>query len=122
MNSPVQKQQSFIEKLTELSGQLDHEGQKQLLEYTEFLLARYPAAEIQVQEPKKVPRPEQESVVAAMKRLSATYDMLDRSKVLHESSALMAEHMLQGREAESVIDDLETMFQRYYQKYCDLHG
>jgi hypothetical protein len=29
----------------------------------------------------------------------------------------MAEHTLQGREAESVIDELETVFYRHYERH-----
>jgi hypothetical protein len=44
-----------------------------------------------------MPRPSQESVVAAIKRLSKTYEMLDRGPMLNETSALMSAHVLQGR-------------------------
>jgi hypothetical protein len=55
-------------------------------------------------------------VVAAMKRLRETYHMLDHSKMLHEASGLMAQHLVQGRPAPEVIDELEQMFLRYFEK------
>jgi len=55
--------------------------------------------------------------VLAIQRLTATYPMLDTAKLLNESSELMSSHILQGREAVGVIDDLESLFGRYYEKY-----
>ena len=65
-------------------------------------------------EPVPEPRPDQESVVAAIKRLSRVYGMLDRERMLGETSSLMASHLLQGRPAAEVIDDLEALFLRHY--------
>lgn len=42
--------------------------------------------------------------------------MLDRSKLLNETSALMAQHVMQGRSAVEVIDELEVVFQTHYEK------
>jgi hypothetical protein len=68
-------------------------------------------------EPRPVPRPAQESVVGAIKRLSSSYHMLDRSAMLNETSTLMAAHVLNGRPAKEVIDELEALFVRYYAEY-----
>ena len=68
-------------------------------------------------EPKAIARPPEESVIAAIKRLSETFYMLDRSDMLNETSTLMSSHVLQGRPAAEVIDDLEVMFQRSYDHY-----
>ena len=35
--------------------------------------------------------------------------------MLHETSALMAAHVLQGREASAVIDELEALFATRYE-------
>ena len=66
-------------------------------------------------EPDPIPRPEKESVVAALRRLSATYHMVDRSILLHQASGLMSAHVLQGRAAPDVIDELEVLFRRAYE-------
>jgi len=66
-------------------------------------------------EPRHEPRPSQESVVAAIKRLRRVYPMLDPGEMLHETSALMAAHVLQGRNADEVIDELEVLFLSRYQ-------
>lgn len=86
----------------------------QLLEFAEFLAAR--SGRRTVEPPKAIPRPENESVIAAVKRLSATYHMVDRDKILHETSALVSAHLLQGKAAVDVIDELEGVFRRYYER------
>jgi hypothetical protein len=48
--------------------------------------------------------------------------MLDHSKMLHEASSLMAQHMMQGRPAEEVIDELEEMFRRDFDKFLEAQG
>ncbi len=89
-----------------------------LLSFAEFLatqILKDPAEAAPSPEPRYTPRPEQESVVAAIKRLNATYFMLeDRAGLLNESSVLMSQHILQGRDIREVIDELETVFARFY--------
>lgn len=62
-------------------------------------------------------RPEEESVVAAIKRLSSTYPMLDRSILLTETSSLMTAHVMHGKKARVVIDELEVLFTKHYEEY-----
>ena len=64
--------------------------------------------------PEPIPRPKQESVVKAIKRLTATYPMIDRDLLLNETSQLMTEHVLHGKSAPQVIDELEALFQQHY--------
>ena len=97
-----------------------------LLEFAEFLAARYgqtvtsdtpeQAAAAATPLPLDIPRPEKESVVKAIKRLAATYPTLDRSKMLNETSTFMTQHIMQGRAAAEVIDELEAMFRTCYEK------
>ena len=96
---------------------LDEANRETLFAFAEFLSARAGESGPPIPtEPVPLPRPEQESVIGAIKRLSATYPMLDRGKMLHETSALMAQHVMQGREAGEVIDELEIIFSRHYEK------
>ena len=91
-----------------------------LLAFADFLVARAEPssrAPAVAREPRLAPRPEHESVVGAIKRLSQSYDMLERDVLLHETSALMSAHVLQGRAAGDVIDELEALFARHYQDY-----
>ncbi len=105
------------DELGRIFARLNEEGRRSLLDYATFLLARHGVEEAEaIPEPERVPRPENESVVKAIKRLSASYSMVDRGRILHKTSALMAEHVMQGRAAAEVIDDLEALFEREYQK------
>lgn len=87
-----------------------------LLDYAEFLVSRDApqAAEIP-SAPLPIPRPPQESVVKAIKRLRETYPMLDRARILHDTSACMTKHLVHGKPAAEVIDELEALFLRHYQ-------
>jgi hypothetical protein len=60
-----------------------------------------------------------ETVVAAIRRLSASYPMLDRRRLLNTTSSLMAQHILQGRAAAEVIDQLEQAFLEHYRELVD---
>lgn len=70
-------------------------------------------------EPVQIPRPKQEAVVAAIKRLTATYPMLDTARLFDAVSGLMSQHLLSGREAEDVIDELELKFEQEYRAFSD---
>ena len=108
-------------RLVKLFNSLPESERKSLLDFAEFLAGRAgiqePSAPPVPQEPLDIPRPEEETVVAAMKRLRESYPMIDHSKMLHEASGLMGEHIMQGRPAPEVIDELEVMFVRYYEKH-----
>jgi len=73
------------------------------------------------QYPIPVDRPGGESVIAALKRLRGVYPMVERGALLHEASSLMSTHVLQGRPAAEVIDELEALFARHYAAYRDAH-
>lgn len=114
------------EHLRTLFRELPAADQASLLAFAEFLhsragaapLARPAAAPVPepVPDPEPIPRPEQESVVKAVKRLARTYPMLDKSKMLTDTSALVMQHAVQGRDAVEVIDELELVFERHYQR------
>lgn len=107
-------------RLLRLFRALDEEQRRTVLSFAEFLAARrqsVSAAPLAESEP--IPRPEQESVAKAIKRLTATYPMLERSKLLHETSACMARHIMHGKPAAEVIDELELVFLQHYERYRD---
>lgn len=110
---------SADKRLLDVYKRLSEAERKTLLDFAEFLLSRSEPAEPASLEIKEIPRPAEESVVAAMKRLRETYHMLDHSKMLHEASSLMAQHMMQGRPAEEVIDELEELFRRDFDKFLE---
>lgn len=105
-------------ELAAIAGRLSAEDRDTLLKFAQFLEARdpAPAAPEPLPEPEPIPRPQEESVIKAMRRLSATYFMLDRARLLNETSALMAKHVMQGHSAVEVIDQLEEVFDAHYQK------
>ncbi|WP_295441717.1 hypothetical protein [uncultured Thiodictyon sp.] len=115
------------QRLMRLYCGLGNADQHSLLAFAEFLarggrLATAPAPspdetpdEHRCQEPRTHPRPAQETVIAAIRRLTLTYAMLDRDPMLHETAALMTAHVLHGRPAPQVIDDLEALFLRHFQ-------
>lgn len=74
------------------------------------------AAPVEIPPPEIIPRPDDEKVVAAVKRLSQTYYMLDKKKMLGVTSDLVTQHILHGREAAEVIDELESLFEQYYRQ------
>ena len=103
-------------KLLRLLETLPAEQQSTVFAFVEFLAARNPPAESAVsQEPLAIPRPAEESVVKAIKRLRETYPMLNPDKLLHETSALMMKHVMHGKPAVEVIDEVEALFARYYE-------
>jgi len=118
-----QRQQERILDIFEKLSPTDRDA---AASFAEFLLSRsgtrvtasapLPATRTEVPEPEPVPRPAEERVVAAVKRLSKTYFMLDKSKMLGATSDLVTQHIMQGREARDVIDELERVFTDQYQQ------
>jgi hypothetical protein len=100
-------------RLTVLFEALSDAGREMLLEYAEFLAGRH-ALPMSLLEPLDILRPETETVVAAIKRLVETFPMLERSALFHETSGLMAQHMMYAHPAPGIIDQLEVLFQRHY--------
>jgi len=107
-------------RLLELYDALDEQDRASLTAFAEFLTTRPGGAAGAVEplvEPVYTPRPTEESVIAAIRRLAQTYHMLDKAAMLHETSALMSAHILQGRPASDVIDELETLFSSHYDRH-----
>ena len=111
---------SLEDKLLSISRTLSKSEREQLLEYAEFLQLRSDhVRQNQNAEPVDIPRPDSETVIAAVRRLSETYPMLNKDRLLHEAAGLLSEHVMQGREAGPVIDDLEILFERQYRIHID---
>ncbi len=110
-------------RLLKLLAALRREDQETLVAFAEFLASRRKAqGPTELPEPEPMPRPADESVVAAIRRLSATYPMLDKSRMLNETSSLMTQHIMQGRAAAEVIDDLEAVFSKHYERFKQEFG
>lgn len=115
VTSPAKKRR---QQLLGAFDSLTDTAQQQLVDYAEFLAQRHAdPQEEKVQEPENIPRPPEETVIAAVRRLSTTYHMVDKSTMLHETSNLVSAHMMQGRPAAEVIDELEQLFRERYRSY-----
>ncbi|HET9113745.1 MAG TPA: hypothetical protein VFN66_07730 [Burkholderiales bacterium] len=97
---------------------LDAAHQQTAMDFVEFLAGRSPAATSrEIVAPVEIPRPEHESVIKAVKRLRATYPMLEPGKLLNDTSTQMTRHVIHGVAVEEVIDELENVFKRHYELY-----
>ncbi|MEA2093586.1 MAG: Crp/Fnr family transcriptional regulator [Pseudomonadota bacterium] len=117
------------EHLMDIWGQLGPGDRATLLAFAEFLRHRStpgavvaPARAAAIPEPVAIERPQGESVVAGLKRLSKTYPMLDKSEMLSATSDLVALHIMQGTEAREAIDKLEAIFSEHYRRLKEAHN
>jgi hypothetical protein len=107
--------------LADIFENLPEQEQKTLLDFAEFLKSRAPAAQPKSidSETADIPRPDNESVIAAIKRLTETYPMIDRTSMFNETSDLMMQHTMTGRAATEVIDEMEILFERKLQQILE---
>lgn len=106
---------SAEKKLLENFQALGEDDQRSLLSFAEFLHSKKPGESKLPSKPLDIPPPENESVVGAIKRLKKTYPMIESTAVLDKASGLLSSHLLQGRNKESVIQELEILFQGQYE-------
>ena len=88
--------------------------QDRLIAFAEFLADEPARAPDGALAPLVIPRPEEESVTMAIRRLVRSYPMLDRRRLMVEASQFMAQHALEGRPVVEVIDELEKIFGQHY--------
>ncbi len=103
-------------RLLELCRALPEPERATLLEFAEFLASRAAPQPQPIPEPLPISRPDDETVVRAIRRLMDTYPMLDRGKLLHETAHYMTQHVIHGRPTSEVIEELETMFAGHYRE------
>jgi len=120
---------SSEQQLLELFRLLGPDAQATLLAFAEFLRQRgvnatvTPREEtVEIPEPVPIVRPEQESVVAGLKRLSQTYPMLSKTEMLTATSELVARNIMQRTDPAQVIDQLEDIFREHYRKLREQAG
>jgi hypothetical protein len=101
-------------RLTEILDSLPEKYASQLLDFAEFIFERH-GQDRTILAKQNIDRPESESVVLAIKRLTQTYPMLDPSSLFTETSGLMSESILGGKPANVIIDKLETLFLGRYE-------
>jgi hypothetical protein len=102
--------------LAEIFDTLDDERKKSLFDYAEFLQSKGGLVEKEIGEPVDIPRPDEETVVGAVKRLKQTYPMIESMTVFSAASSLMTEHMVNGRDVIEVIDEMEKLFEESFNK------
>ena len=95
---------------------LASDEREMLLSFAEFLAERSINNQT-IQVPVQIDRPAEESIIAAIKRLSTTYSMIDKSKLLSEVSDKVTGHVVHGQELSKVIDELEVFFKQEYEQY-----
>ncbi|MFV9614922.1 MAG: Crp/Fnr family transcriptional regulator [Gammaproteobacteria bacterium] len=100
--------------LIDLYQAMDDSRKKSLSDFADFLYGQAEPISKEVQPPDDVPRPQQETVVGAIKRLKMTYHMIGSMSVFSEASALMTDHMVKGRDVVEVIDEMEVLFEEAY--------
>ena len=99
--------------------QMTPTAQCTLVRFADYLSQRHPVVPPSVSEqPLQVPRPEEESVIAAIRRLANTYPMLESDAVFSAATTLMTRHVMGQQVAVEVIDELEAIFKA---RYDDLH-
>lgn len=100
-------------RLIEILDSLPEKYASQLLDYAEFIFQRHGEDRAGLAK-QAIDRPENESVVLAIKRLTKTYPMLEPASLFTETSGLMSESIVGGKPAKEVIDKLELLFQDRY--------
>jgi len=111
----MSKEKKSAKKLIELYEVLNDERQNSLFDFASYLYSLGDLVNQEIAEPENIPRPQKETVVGAIKRLKATYHMIESMSVFSDASALMTEHMVKGRDSVEVIDEMEKLFDRAYQ-------
>jgi len=108
-----------LQKIQKIFKSLDEENQRTLLAFGAFLQERVAGSSAAKQEQMKqdLPRPQKESVVGALQRLKETYPMIDTDVILSDAAGLVSQHILQGRAAGDVIDELEQKFTDLYHHF-----
>ncbi|MGB8436821.1 MAG: hypothetical protein WCE38_21450 [Burkholderiales bacterium] len=96
-------------RLVAVLEQLDETGRRTLVEYAEFLVSR---RKVQANPPIVAARPPGETVLQAIKRLNRSYSGLRRAALMQPVGELLSQHMVDGRAAEEVIEDLEALYAR----------
>jgi hypothetical protein len=104
------------EKLLRLFQSLDAGQRRTLMAFAEFLSHRGVPAVPNAPPPVPEPRAANETVVKAIQRLTRTYPMLDRRKLLLETSRCVEQHVIHGRDSNEVITELELIFAQHYEK------
>lgn len=108
-------------ELLSLWRELPETARASLRDYAAFLHTREVSAPPPApSEPIDIPRPADEGVIAAIRRLHKTYPMLEHDhSLLNDASAQMTRHLIHGYPAPATIDELERVFRTRYEAMKD---
>ena len=101
-------------QLIDLYEAMDDERKLSLGDFADFLYAKAGPVVKEIPQPAEVQRPDEETVVGAVKRLKTKYHMVESMTVFSAASSLMTDHMVKGRDVVEVIDELEILFEDAY--------
>lgn len=101
-------------KLLAIIETLNDEKQTSLLDYAAYLQSQGDLVVTEVAAPVSIERPQEETVVGAIKRLKSTYPMIESMSIFSSASSLMTEHMINGRDSVEVIDEMQVLFEEAY--------
>lgn len=109
-------------QLCKLYKSLNDNNREALMSFAAFLNSKdiilgsdEAAAELQV--PLLIAAVENESVIKGIKRLKKSYFMIENEDLLHEVSAFMTQHVMQGATIEEVMPQIEAVFEKFYEEY-----
>ncbi len=102
--------------LIDLYESMDDERKRSLCDFADFLYAKADPVSKEIPAPDDVSRPQEETVVGAVKRLKIKYHMIESMSVFSAASDLMTDHMVKGRDVVEVIDEMEILFEGAYDK------
>ena len=102
--------------LIDLYESMDDERKLSLCDFADFLYAKAEPVSKEIPAPEDVTRPQEETVVGAVKRLKIKYHMVESMSVFSAASSLMTDHMVKGRDVIEVIDEMEILFEGAYDK------
>ncbi len=112
---PPKKGPSIQRQLEQILDTLPEAEQQSVLSFAQFLQSQQPDINQVSQMPVDIERPDEESVVAAIRRLSKSYPMVDKQSIFDRTSAVMTGHIMQEVSAQESIDQLEQLFFEAYE-------
>ena len=109
-------------QLCKLYKNLNDNNREALMSFAEFLNSKTldlnpKETEAVLQVPLPFEVDENESVVKGIKRLKSSYFMIENEDLLHEVSAFMTQHVMQGVSAVEIMPEIEKVFKKFYEQY-----
>jgi hypothetical protein len=104
--------------LLQVFKNLPQNHQETLIKFAQFL-AQNSESKPEKSEPSKpedILRPKDETVIGAIKRLRATYPMINPDSMMDSISVQMSAHLIKGQNKKLTIDKLEKIFQTWYKE------